>query len=580
MADNRIQTINLGSQHVSGAVFRKKSDGGLILDRYFRSDLVGDPSEEQRRDAQMRMALKEVVGNMKAKGSTIPYLISSFPVFMRFVKIPQLEGEKVEEIVGFEAQQQVPYDINDVVWDYQLMGDEDDIEVEVLLAAAKKDEVNDIDELVEKADLKSGGVEVSPVALYNAFRFNYPDLEDTTVLIDIGARTTDLIYIEGQKAFIRTIKIGGADITKAIAKEFSVSYEDADHQKVANGFVALGGPYADHEDPVIAGVSKVIRNSLTRLHAEVMRTTNFYRAQQGGSTPQLALISGATAALPFIREFFAEKLNLPIDYFNALRNVEVSGGVDQELAASHAHTLGDLVGSAIRQAGQCPIAVLLEPDSVKAAQDLEKRKPALIVAAAAVTGLLGALGLFYTQGKAAAEDKATLISAEAGNLQNNADSIDTLQARITDLSTKKEPFKEAVLHRAYWVDMFNYLSNKMPNDAIWITSLKPTSGGEVVVEDPSEPIVGDGEKVIDGFEVKGLWREGGSNVRGPEVVYDYFNALKQDAIDNPLEARFDLGEVDAKDALTVKTSDGTLYAYEWTMNLPIPAAYQVKYQDQ
>lgn len=51
MADNRIQTINLGSQHVSGAVFRKKSDGGLILDRYFRSDLVGDPSEEQRRDA-------------------------------------------------------------------------------------------------------------------------------------------------------------------------------------------------------------------------------------------------------------------------------------------------------------------------------------------------------------------------------------------------------------------------------------------------------------------------------------------------------------------------------------------------
>ena len=207
MADDRIYSVNLGSQHVSGAVFKPTPDGGLILEKYERSDLVGDPTEDDRRNAQTRMALKQVSSSLKAKGQTVPYVTSSFPVFTRFVALPQLDGEQVEEIVKFEAQQQVPYDINDVVWDYQLIGDEDDIEVEVLLAAVKKDELNEIDELVEGAGFTSGGVEIAPLALYNAFRFNYPDLDQTTVVIDIGARTTNLIFAEGEKVLSEPSKL-------------------------------------------------------------------------------------------------------------------------------------------------------------------------------------------------------------------------------------------------------------------------------------------------------------------------------------------------------------------------------------
>ena len=133
-------------------------------------------------------------------------------------------------------------------------------------------------------------------------------------LVDIGSRTTDMIFMEGGKLFIRTVKIGGADITRAISKEFGADFSQADLRKVADGFVALGGAYTDHEDPEIAGISKVVRNSLTRLHSEIMRTITFWRSQQGGSAPSFVLLSGATAGLPFIREFFAEKLNLPVDH--------------------------------------------------------------------------------------------------------------------------------------------------------------------------------------------------------------------------------------------------------------------------
>ncbi|MCH1410019.1 MAG: pilus assembly protein PilM, partial [Verrucomicrobiales bacterium] len=285
MADNRIIAFNIGSQQVTGAVFSKIGGGGLRLDRIERREFVGDPAVDDSRQSQASSALKEIVASLKAKGAKATYVVSSFPVLMKFASLPALDGAQVDQIVEFEAQQQVPYPINEVVWGYQLTGDADDIEVEVVLAAVKAEEINEIDEIVLGSGLKSQGAEVSPVALYNALRFNYGDVEEATLLVDIGSRTTDMIFMEGGKLFIRTVKIGGADITRAISKEFGANFSEADQRKVADGFVALGGAYADHEDPEIAGISKVVRNSLTRLHSEIMRTITFWRSQQGGSAP-------------------------------------------------------------------------------------------------------------------------------------------------------------------------------------------------------------------------------------------------------------------------------------------------------
>lgn len=581
MAEDRIVSLNLGSQQVSGAVFTKTPGGGLRLERYEKTEIVGDPSEDERRLAQSRMAVKEVAGSLKLKGSKTSYVVPSFPVLMKFASLPALDGSQVDQIVEFEAQQQVPYPINEVVWGYQLMGDPDDIEVEVILAAVKSDEINQLDEVVTDSGLKSKGAEISPVALYNALRFNYSDVQESTLLIDIGARTTDLIYMEGSKVFIRTIKIGGADVTKAIAKEFGIEYTEADQRKIADGFVALGGPYADHEDPEIAAMSKVIRNSLTRLHSEIMRTTNFFRSQQGGGAPQLALLSGSTAALPFIREFFAEKLNIPIDYFNALRNVTVAGGLDKEYLSANAHSVGDLVGSALNQMGQVPVKIDLIPDSVKKERELSKRKPALLVAVLALGALLGALGFYMNRGAEIANARAEEIRDEADTLKKYDDAIGDLKDQIATIDSQKKPYVEAVRHRAYWVTVFNYLGEKMKNDLIFITVLEPMANGLPIINDQDAGVVVSGggasgqELKIDSFSVEGLWRE---NDRGSQVVYDYFKALKEDAAANPDAAVFALNEVDISEILNVEAgTNDTHYAYPWKMILPLPEANQVKF---
>ncbi len=132
------------------------------------------------------------------------------------------------------------------------------------------------------------------MALYNAFRFNYSELTGCSLVIDIGARTTNLLFVEPGKVFSRSIPIGGSSITSAIAKEFNEPFAAAELRKKQDGFVSLGGAYAEATDPEVARVSKLVRNTMTRLHAEVARSISFYRTQQQGNPPQRVFLCGGT----------------------------------------------------------------------------------------------------------------------------------------------------------------------------------------------------------------------------------------------------------------------------------------------
>ena len=172
--------------------------------------------------------------------------------------------------------------------------------------------------------LRTAVVDVATMALYNAFRYNYSELPGCSLLVDIGARTTNLLFVEPQKIFSRSIPIGGSSVTAAIAKEFGEPFAAADFRKKRDGFVSLGGAYAEPSDPEVARVSKLMRSTMTRLHAEVMRSISHYRAQQQGNAPERLFLCGGTATTPYMREFFSEKLQLPVEYFNPLRNVSVA----------------------------------------------------------------------------------------------------------------------------------------------------------------------------------------------------------------------------------------------------------------
>src|SRR5213592_614 len=300
----RIISLNLRSQTIGLAEFQAKARGGLVLQNYRLREVLIDPAGEGIRHTQISATLGEMMAELQIRHEVVNYAVPAQSVFARFVKLPAVEEEKIERIITFEAQQNVPFPIEEVIWDYQLVGSGSDEEIQVVLVAIKSDLLEGINAAVEEAGLQTSIVGVATMALYNAFRYNYSDLTDCSLLVDIGARTTNLLFIEAGKIFSRSNPIGGSSITSALAREFDESVPAAESRKKRDGFVSLGGAYAEASDPDVTRVSKIIRSTMTRLHAELMRSISHYRAQQQGSAPKRIFLCGGSASLSYMREFF------------------------------------------------------------------------------------------------------------------------------------------------------------------------------------------------------------------------------------------------------------------------------------
>src|SRR5438067_272213 len=378
----RLISLNLGSQTIGLAEFRVEAHGGLALLDYRFREIPVDSTGEGMGRVQMPVALREMMTELQVKRGRINYAVSGQSVFARFVKLPSVDEEKIERIISFEAQQNVPFPIDEVVWDYQLVGGGGGEPIQVVLVAIKVDLLDQINGAVESTGLRTSIVDVAPMTLYNAFRYNYSDLSDCSLLVDIGARTTNLLFIEAGKIFSRSIPIGGSSITSALAREFDESVPAAESRKKRDGFVSLGGAYAEASDPDVTRVSKIIRSTMTRLHAELMRSISHYRAQQQGSAPKRIFLCGGSASTPYMREFFNEKLQLLTEFFNPLRNVAVTDSANMTELSRSAHLLGELVGLALRTTTTCPMELNLRPANVVRRQELERRRPFFVLAAA------------------------------------------------------------------------------------------------------------------------------------------------------------------------------------------------------
>src|SRR5438477_299645 len=300
----RILTLNLGSQAVSIGDFRPQTGGGLVLRDYKRRDLAIESPGEPVRHAQITATIREMLNELGIKSAKVNYAVAGQSVFARFVKLPSVEEEKIDRIIAFEAQQNVPFPIDEVVWDYQLVGGGADEQLQVVLVAIKSDLLEGINAAVEAAGLRPMVIGVANMALYNAFRYNYSDVTDSSLVVDIGARTTNLLFIEPGKVFSRSVPIGGSSVTAALAKEFNEAFAAAETRKRESGFVSLGGAYADPSDADVARMSKIIRSTMTRLHAEIMRSISHYRTQQQGKAPARIYLCGGSSGMPYMRGFF------------------------------------------------------------------------------------------------------------------------------------------------------------------------------------------------------------------------------------------------------------------------------------
>ncbi len=445
-------TVDFGAGSLKLAEFEINEAGGLRLNNFIIKPLGPDGAQEATREKIILHALQEAITEKGLKSKNINVCAPGFHVFSKFVKLPPVDAAKVGQIIQYEAQQNVPFPLSEVVWDYQILGSAASGELEVLLVAIKSDIVEGLFRVAAQAKLKLQLCDASPAALCNAFRFNYGELEDCTMLLDIGAKTSNLLFFEKGKVFSRSINLGANAITQDFANEAKLKFEDAERIKIAEGFVSLGGAYEEPENPHQAAISKIARQFMTKLHIQVNQTMQFYRGQQGGSAPQRLFLSGGASIMPYTAQFFAEKLNVPVEYFNPFRNIQIDQSVNLEELSRVAHSMGEVVGLGLRNLANCPVEMNLMPESTLRWQALNQKKPYFAATVISLAIVLFAIGFLFNAIAGNKEKAAEDLKPQVQEKTVKFDKFDKQYKSLQKAKAQSQQITTYLQDRFYWAD--------------------------------------------------------------------------------------------------------------------------------
>jgi type IV pilus assembly protein PilM len=260
-------------------------------------------------------------------------------------------------------------------------------------------------------------------------------------------------------------------LSAAVAKEFGEPIMVAENRKCESGMVGRGSHFEEPEDPEVARLSKILRNSATRLHAEVARSISFYRSQQGGSAPNRVLLCGGGVFLPLTLEFWQEKLGLPVELFNPLRCIQVDPTQAQELAKL-APRLGELVGLALESVVECPLTLNLIPAAILRRKRLVQQSAAILMAAACVSASLGVWAATTHHATRQARALREELTPRLENLKSLSQKIKQAQEELSLVHKSAAPYEKAVSERDYWVRLIQYIHSCLPEKNIWVTNLE------------------------------------------------------------------------------------------------------------
>ena len=472
----RILTLNLGATRMALAEFEVRPGKGPGLLRYAFGELpegMGDRPETM--SVELEQALRSLMAASGIRPGRTMVALSGQMAFPRFVKVLAESPEKMREQIRFEVEQNVPFPLSEAIWSDALVGAPDAGEQHVMIVAARSDLVSAVTRALLNAGCEPELVDVAPVALYNAVRFNYPEAEGCTLVVDIGARCTNLVFVEQDRIFYRTIPVAGNTITSEIAKTFGLSPEDAEYFKCERGLVAQGGAFAV-DDPDVDRLSKVIRNVMTRLNAEVTRSIAFYRSQQEGNAPSRVLLTGATSQLPYMQNFFEEKLQIEVDFLNPFQTVGYPGNVDAEQFGRDAFSLPVLVGLALRRGLSCPVEINLVSQDIAARKSFRKRIPFLTIAAAGLIVISGIWLVYVGNIRSLYTQQGEKIQARIDEYTALKESFDRIDRKATAAQSKAEAYMALMRKRNEWMGMLTAVNRAIP-EGLWLTKLSASREG-------------------------------------------------------------------------------------------------------
>ena len=460
----RILALDIGASSVKLAEY-EGGKGGLTLVNYGIAALAA-PIDAGNAEAILSPAILEIVREKGIKPGPVSISVSGQMVFPRFASIAAAGGsEKFDQQIRFEIEQNIPFPIDEMVCDSQVLGDNENGEKNVMIVAAKTDQIEEITSAVRGAGFSPELVDVAPIALTNILGA-IGGAGQCSVILDIGAKTTSLVIVDGEKLYNRSIPVAGNMVTKEIASALGVSTDEAEQIKRENAYVALGGVVED-EDEVRDRISKVCRAVMTRLHAEISRSINFYRSQQGGGMPTKLYLVGGTALLPQVDRFFAEGLQLEVEYLNPFAAIGVGSKLDASALETEGPCLAATAGVALHAAGLAQFAInLLPPSLVKEKADVA-RIPFVAAGALCISAAMALVLVSADNRAAVAEAERDAVQSVARRLQDVDAKVKAAAAVQERETAKAEGFRDLFEGRSMTVAKMGILRRALGSE-MWI----------------------------------------------------------------------------------------------------------------
>ncbi len=289
-------------------------------------------------------AIQRLFQQQKIKSANICTGVSGNAVIVKKISLPQMSPEELSESIHWEAEQYIPFDIQDVAIDYEVIEGGGGGNMDVLLVACKKDKISDYTSVISQAGKSPQIVDVDVFALQNCYEINYGnDPGRVIALLNVGASVMNINIVKGgASVFNRDIAVGGNQYTDAIQKDLNLSFEQAETLKRGG---RVEGAAVENLPPILQAVSENIA-------LEVQKTFDFFKATSQEDRIDRVFLSGGTSKVQGLRELIAERFDAGVEIMNPFNNVTYNPrDFDPDFIAEVGPAAAIAVGLAVRRVG-------------------------------------------------------------------------------------------------------------------------------------------------------------------------------------------------------------------------------------
>ena len=343
--------LDIGSNSVKVVEISQKSrDKGFELRSLGQAPLASESIVQGAflNSSSIVDAIREAIENGRIKSKDVAASVSGHSVIVKRVNLPHMTREELEGQIQWEAEQYIPFDVNEVNLDCEILAsNEEEGHMDVLLVAAKKDLIDDYVQVITEAGLNPVAIDVAGFAVQNAYEVNYdPDPDAVIGLVNIGAQVVNInVLRNGIPAFTRDIMTGGALYTEEIQKALSVTYEEAERIKMGG----TPGEDGQVQDVIPQEVEQAMRSVSESVIGEIARSLDFFAATSTDARISKVLLSGGGSKISGFAAAFKQRTGLDTDLMNPLAHMLPSKGFDAEYLAAMGPLLAVGIGLATRR---------------------------------------------------------------------------------------------------------------------------------------------------------------------------------------------------------------------------------------